>query len=462
MHRRIADRRRVAASQRHAAIAVRRGRELPAEWSAPERPAWTGWCWMAVACCMAASYWMAGCLAVADEPAVRLAPIAPSAASSERVDPMRPVRLSASERQRLYDQAARDAEPLERQASQLRRLAQLLRPAVVHIDAKKPLAKPRGGKVSEDEAGSGVIVEIAGRIVVLTNRHVVNRAELHDIRIRLDDGREIRPRRLWSDAATDLAVMEIDEPDVEVARLAEGGLPAEAEDGFSGSRVRAGATGLRGSASRDTVQIGDTVLAIGSPFGLAHSITLGIVSAKGRRDLELGDGAVKFQDFIQTDAAINPGNSGGPLVNLRGEVVGLNTAIASNSGGSEGIGFAIPIGMVMHVARQLVERGSVERAYLGVALDKDFTQSEAHRLGMVRPVGARVEGVTREAPAERAGIRADDVILEFDGTAVEDDDHLISLVSVTPVDREVTIAVFRQRERIELVLRVASRKEYEP
>jgi serine protease Do len=170
---------------------------------------------------------------------------------------------------------------------------------------------------------------------------------------------------------------------------------------------------------------------------------------------------VKFQDFIQTDAAINPGNSGGPLVNLRGEVVGLNTAIASNSGGNEGIGFAIPIGMVTYVARQLVEQGSVSRAYLGVALDRDFSQSEAHRLGMIRPIGARVEAVTEGAPAALAGIRLDDVVLEFDGQPVEDDDHLMSLVSMTPVDATVEIVLFRDRERIPLRLAVASRKDFD-
>ena len=145
-------------------------------------------------------------------------------------------------------------------------------------------------------------------------------------------------------------------------------------------------------AEADTLQIGDTVLAIGSPFGLAHSVTLGIVSAKGRRDLELGEGTVRFQDFIQTDAAINPGNSGGPLVNLRGEVVGINTAIASNSGGSEGIGFAIPISMVMFVTEQLVEHGTVARAYLGVTLDRDFT-----------PEGGRParHGAARRGPRRR-------------------------------------------------------------
>jgi serine protease Do len=372
-------------------------------------------------------------IAAADEPASKLRPVEATSRRDDRIDPMRPVRLTAEERARLYDQAARDAEPLERQAMQLRRLASLLRPSVVHIDATKRLARPRGGRTTEDEAGSGVIVEVAGRTVVITNRHVVKGADLDAIAIRLDDGRELGPRRTWSDAGTDIAVLEIEGEDLPAARVAVG----------------------------DTLQIGDTVLAIGSPFGLAHSVTLGIVSAKGRRDLELGEGTVRFQDFIQTDAAINPGNSGGPLVNLRGEIVGLNTAIASNSGGSEGIGFAIPMSMVMFVTEQLLEHGTVERAYLGVALDRDFTPAEAGRLGMVRPVGARVEGITVGAPAAAAGVRPDDVILEFDGRAIEDDDHLMSVVGTTPVDQTVGVVIFRNRERIELEIPVARRTDYE-
>jgi serine protease Do len=270
--------------------------------------------------------------------------------------------------------------------------------------------------------------------VVVTNRHVVNRAELDDILLRLDDGREIHPQRAWSDADTDIAVLDVVADDLQPARLAE----------------------------KDTLQIGDAVLAIGSPFGLAHSVTLGIVSAKGRRDLDLGEGRVRFQDFIQTDAAINPGNSGGPLVNIRGEVVGLNTAIASNSGGSEGIGFAIPIAMVMFVSRQLVEHGQVHRAYLGVSLDKTFTPQHADRLGMPRPVGALVLGVTPGAPADRAGIRREDVIIEYDGRPVDDDDHLLSLVSTTPLGRTVAVVIFRDRGRSTLELTVASRRDFEP
>jgi serine protease Do len=353
-----------------------------------------------------------------------------------RVDPARSTRLSSDERDRLYAQVEHDAEELERQGAQLRRLTMLLRPCVVHIDARKPAQKPtRGAKAGdEDEAGSGVIARVADRLVVITNRHVVHGAELDNIVIRLDDGRELRPVRMWTDPATDIAVLAITGNDLVAARLAE----------------------------RDGVQIGDTVLAIGSPFGLSHSVTLGIVSAKGRRDLELGDEGVKFQDFIQTDAAINPGNSGGPLVNLRGEVIGLNTAIASNSGGSEGIGFAIPVSMVLFVSRQLVESGTVSRAYLGVTLDRSFTQKTAERLGMVRAVGARVSGVTKGSPADSAGIQPDDVILEFDGQPIDDDDHLVSLVSVTPTSRKVSLGVFRGRQRIELQMPVASREQFEP
>ena len=149
-------------------------------------------------------------MAVAEEPPLsRIAPL-----SGQRVDPMRPTRLSVDERDQLYKQVQRDAEILERQSTQLRRLTQLVRPTVVHIDTRKPALRPKNGKASEDEAGSGVIAEIAGRTVVITNRHVVNRAELDNITIRLDDARELKPLRLWSDAPTDIAVLEIEADDL--------------------------------------------------------------------------------------------------------------------------------------------------------------------------------------------------------------------------------------------------------
>ena len=385
-----------------------------------------------------AAAWLAHILSgpiMADEQATTpLRPIQPTTTDTpDRVDPSISRRLSLTERERLYDKVVRDARQLEMQGAQLRRLSVLLRPAVVHIDARKSNGRGRVSSEDEQEAGSGVITNLADEVVVITNRHVIHGADLDNITIRLDDGREIQPSRVWTDSDTDIGVMLINESHLPTARLAEG----------------------------DGVQIGDTVLAIGSPFGLAHSVTLGIVSAKGRRDLELGEGGIRFQNFIQTDAAINPGNSGGPLVNLRGEVVGLNTCIASNSGGFEGIGFAIPISMVMFVAQQLVETGTVSRAYLGVALDKTFTLTTAHKLGMTRPVGARVTGITPGSPAEEIGLLPNDVILEFAGNPIEDDDHLVSMVSMTPTNQEVRIRVFRNGRPLSLEVTVASREAFE-
>ena len=366
---------------------------------------------------------------VADEP---LRPV-PIDGPLRPIDPFADRDLSESQRDQLYAEVAREADELERQSRLLRKVTALITPTVVHIDTKKPSSSDSVGEASEDESGSGVITSVGGQTVVLTNRHVIHGAALDDIRIRLENGREFRPTRVWTDPATDIGVMVIPSDRLQLARM----------------------------ASEDRLEIGDTVLAIGSPFGLAHSVTLGIVSAKGRRDLDLGEGSVRFQDFIQTDAAINPGNSGGPLVNLRGEVVGLNTAIASNSGGSEGIGFAIPVPMLMFVAEQLVQHGTVSRAYLGVTLDRRFSQRTADRLSLVRPMGARVSGVTKGGPAEKAGIQIDDVILEYDGVPIEDDDHLVSLVSVTPADHTVALRIYRDRRSQTMNVAVGAREAFD-
>ncbi len=349
------------------------------------------------------------------------------------IDPFADRDLSDAQRERLYEEIAQEADELERRSRLLRKVTALVTPTVVHIDTKKPASPDSDGDPSEDESGSGVITKVAGQVVVLTNRHVIHGAALDDIRIRLENGREERPTRVWTDPATDIGVMALPGDRLQVARM----------------------------ATEDRLEIGDTVLAIGSPFGLSHSVTLGIVSAKGRRDLDLGESNVRFQDFIQTDAAINPGNSGGPLVNLRGEVVGLNTAIASNSGGSEGIGFAIPVPMLMFVAKQLVEQGTVSRAYLGVTLDRRFSQRTADRLSLVRPMGARVSGVTQGSPAEASGIEIDDVILEYDGVPIEDDDHLVSLVSVTPAEQTVTLRIYRNRRSQTMNVSVGSRDAFD-
>ncbi|MEO8494841.1 MAG: PDZ domain-containing protein, partial [Planctomycetota bacterium] len=210
----------------------------------------------------------------------------------------------------------------------------------------------------------------------------------------------------------------------------------------------------------DQIEIGDFVVAVGSPFGLSQSMTYGIISAMGRRDLKLGDGSIRYQDFMQTDAAINPGNSGGPLLNLRGEVVGLNTAIASSSGGSEGIGFTIPINMAITVAKQFIEHGHPIRAFLGVNLNqnKDFGPEYAARLGLTRARGALVTGVIGGSPAEAADFRNDDVVLEFDGRQIEDDDHLIKIVAFTPVNKDVQVIVFRNGEVKQLQVTLAERR----
>jgi serine protease Do len=336
---------------------------------------------------------------------------------------------STSDRDRLYSELAADVWELEQRGSIVKRVVKLATPAVVHIEARRDIENARPARGDAEEAGSGVIIERRGKIFVLTNRHVIKYSTVNGINIKLADGRVVHPKQTWSDPATDVAIMSI------------------ATDGLLAARI--------GDSSK--LEIGDFVLAVGSPFGLSHSVTYGIISAKGRRDLRLGDDGVQYQDFLQTDAAINPGNSGGPLLNLRGEVIGLNTAIASASGANEGIGFAIPINMVMVIADQLIERGTVVRAFLGVRLDSSFGPSEAARLGMTRPEGARVTGITRNSPAELARIQVGDVILEFDGTRVEDDMHLINLVSLTPVHKEVDLRLLREGRPVGLRVRVANK-----
>jgi serine protease Do len=312
----------------------------------------------------------------------------------------------------------RDVDALDRELGLVRRVVKLVTPTVVHIEAK-PLPRYHG-LLNIEEAGSGIVVQFGPDFYILTNRHVIRHSSPELIDIHLADGRLEHPARIWSDSETDVAVMAIG---------AQGLVPARLGDS-------------------DSLEIGEYVLAVGSPFGLSQSVTRGIISAKGRYNLDLGDGDLKWQNFIQTDAAINPGNSGGPLVNLRGEVVGLNTAIASASGGNEGIGFSIPINIVSRIAHSLVEKNEVARGYLGVKLDVRFNQQQAETLGLPRLVGTRVTGIEPNSPAERASLRINDVILEFDGVRVERDTHLISLVKLTEVGRHVDLVIFRDGQAI--------------
>ncbi len=310
------------------------------------------------------------------------------------------------------------AEALIQSGQHISLVAAKAMPAAVHIQAIRTEA---GRKV--EETGSGVVMRSAQArgLFVITNNHVIRGAELHQINVTMSTGEIINPLRVFRDAGSDLAVMQIQDSGI--------------------------ATGRWGDS--DAVDIGHFVLAVGSPFGLSQSVTMGIVSAKGRRDLSLTeDRSVINQDFIQTDAAINPGNSGGPLIDMRGSVVGINTAIASNSGGNEGIGFSIPSNLARQIFEQLVEHGRVRRAYLGVELDPNFTDETARRLGLPRARGARITRVYNErpTPATLADLKVDDVVLSFNGVAVVDENHLINLVSLADIGSAVRIEVFRARK----------------
>jgi serine protease Do len=345
--------------------------------------------------------------------------------------------LTPEKRQELYQQLRSQAEVLEAQSNVVKTVAKLVGPTVVHIEADVPARKaPQVGRgFPVEEAGSGVIVQLENRYYVLTNRHVIDGSDRSGIRIGLADGRQIQPVQIWLDPDTDVGAMAVTAPDLVAAPVGDS----------------------------DKMEIGDFVLAVGSPFGLQQSVTYGIISAKGRRDLELGaqsDSAIRVQDFLQTDAAINPGNSGGPLINLHGEVVGINTAIASNSGGSEGIGFAIPINMYMTVARQLIANGRVARAYLGVELDDKFGPAVAAEMGLPRAVGARVKNLTANSPATTANLQVGDVILQFNSTPVEDDAHLVNLVNLSEVGTEVSLMVYRDRQTQVIRVRLGDRSSY--
>ena len=324
---------------------------------------------------------------------------------------------------------------LEAQATVVKTVAKLIGPTVVHIEADVPqqtLEHNRNRHV--EESGSGVVIQRKGRFYVLTNRHVFRDAPANGIRIGLADGRRLHPQRVLEDQETDVGVLCVEAADLIAAPVGDS----------------------------DRMEIGDFVLAVGSPFGLSHSVTFGIISARGRHDLQMGDESIRFQDFLQTDAAINPGNSGGPLCNLHGEIIGINTAIASNSGGNEGIGFSIPINLYMSVARQLIDTGKVTRAFLGVSLDARFGPAMAAELGMARATGTRVVTVTRGGPAETAGIRPGDVILKLDGTAIDDDAHLVNLVGLIEVGKQVSLEILRDGKTIVLQAEVANRSKFGP
>ncbi len=270
-----------------------------------------------------------------------------------------------------------------------------------------PQSKPE----PEEALGSGVIVSPDGYII--TNNHVVQGADHDGIKVTLIDKRTFHAKLIGRDPTTDVAVIKIDGSDLPYVAL----------------------------GNSDSVHVGEWVVAIGNPFGLDYTVTQGIVSALGR-NINIIRNKYGIEDFIQTDAVINPGNSGGPLVDLRGRVVGINTAIATNTGSYEGYGFAIPINIAERVAKDLIEHGKVLRPYIGVSIGP-IDQTTAKALGLKEAEGVLVQSIESNSPAEKAGIKPGDVILKFDGNEISQANQLQALVASKAPGDKATIEIFR-------------------
>ncbi|MGM0585995.1 MAG: DegQ family serine endoprotease [Pseudomonadota bacterium] len=332
-------------------------------------------------------------------------------------------------------------------------LAERLSPAVVNISTTKRVAapsRPQGPRLPENSPfrdlfpelfgdrdgergpvrprrslGSGFVISADGYIV--TNNHVIDGAD--EIKANFPDGASLDAELVGTDPKTDIALLKV-EPEQDLVHV-----------GFGDS---------------DAARVGDWVLAIGNPFGLGGSVSAGIISARNR-DINAGP----YDDFLQTDAAINRGNSGGPLFNLDGEVVGVNTAIISPTGGSIGIGFAVPADIAEPVVQQLMEYGTTRRGWLGVQI-QSVTPEIAESLGMDEAAGALVASVVEEGPADAAGLRQGDVILSFDGRKVPEMRELPRMVAETEVGKEVPLEVLRKGERISLQVTLGRLEEDEP
>jgi serine protease Do len=285
-----------------------------------------------------------------------------------------------------------------------------------------PPMPPGGGHGRPDQsAGSGVIFDPNGFIV--TNNHVVEGAT--QITVTLSDRREFSAKVVGTDPKTDLAVVKIEAKDLPSIRWAE----------------------------YEKLQVGDLVLAVGSPFGLSSTVTLGIISALGRGNVGIAD----YEDFIQTDAAINPGNSGGALVNLNGELIGINTAIFSRTGGSEGIGFAIPSSIALDIVDSLQKTGKVVRGWMGVAI-QEITPSLAKSFKLPEQrKGVLISDVNENGPSHSAGIRRGDVVIAFNGKEVQNVSQLRNLVARTMVGKEAQVKVLRDGKEQTIAVKVAER-----
>jgi serine protease Do len=268
--------------------------------------------------------------------------------------------------------------------------------------------------------GSGVIISPDG--VILTNSHVVKDAD--EITVNLSDKRSFKAKVIGTDPESDIAVIKIDATGLPIAAL--------------------------GDSSK--LRVGELVLAVGNPFGLNRTVTSGIVSATGRTNV----GIIDYEDFIQTDAAINPGNSGGPLVNINGEVIGINTAIASRSGGYQGIGFAIPATSAKLIMEDLLKDGKVRRGLLGVNI-QDLNDSLAKSFGRTDTNGALVSQVVEGSPAEKAGVKAGDIIVKFNGRNISGAAELKNLVGREKPGSTSTLSVFRDKKPMEFSIKIAER-----
>lgn len=271
--------------------------------------------------------------------------------------------------------------------------------------------------------GSGVIVD-AKRGLVLTNNHVITNAV--QITVTLRDGRQLEAEIIGNDPETDVAVIRI---------------PAD------------NLTEIK-PADSDRLRVGDFVVAIGNPFGLGQTVTSGIVSALSRSGL----GIEGYEDFIQTDASINPGNSGGALVNLRGDLVGINTAIFSQTGGNIGIGFAIPINLARHIMDQLVEKGAVERGFIGVQV-QDLTPDLAEAFGLNNLNGAVINSVVPESPADQAGLQPGDIIVGISGKPVRNGHDAANQIGLKPVGDNIAFNLLRNGKQLKLTATVAANQE---
>lgn len=277
----------------------------------------------------------------------------------------------------------------------------------------------------ENSLGSGVIVSADG--LILTNHHVVESAD--EIEVALEDGRTMTARVVGTDPETDLAVLKLDVKDLPAITF----------------------------ANSDDLAVGDIVLAIGNPFGVGQTVTQGIISALGRNHL----GINTFENFIQTDAPINPGNSGGALINAEGNLVGVNSAIYSRSGGSMGIGFAIPVSLARQVMDQIIRQGSVTRGWIGIEA-QDVSPELAESFHLRKAAGALISGVVANSPAERAGLKPGDVLLAINGQTIADSSGMLTLISGLTPNKSADLTILRNQKETHVSVVIGKRPKPKP